>query len=308
VSSRPIDSKSGINVASPIHEVRCVQQANSILGEGGVWRHDEAVLYWVDIKRPAVFRFDPTHGQTGHWPMPTPVGCVAPTRSGTQLLFADADGFGFLDLTTGQIQHIADPEGELPHNRFNDGKVDRAGRFWAGTLDDRCAEPTGSLYRLDAQGTVHRMAKGFLCANGIGWSPDNRTMYFTDSMLRTIWAYEFDFATGELGARRDFATLPDHDGLPDGLTVDSQGFVWSAIWDGWRLVRYAPDGTIDREVRMPVQRPTSCAFGGPSLKTLYVTSACDDLDSKALKRGPLAGSLFAVACDVPGLPEVPFAA
>ena len=289
-------------------EVRCVQQANSILGEGPIWRLDEASLYWVDIKRPAVFRFDPVQGQTGHWPMPCPVGCIAPTQSGKQLVFADAAGFGFLDLTTGLVERIADPENGCPDNRFNDGKVDRAGRFWAGTVDNQCVSPTGSLYRLDPQGTVRCMAKGFMCANGLGWSPDNRTMYFTDSMERTIWAYQFDLASGELGARRVFARLSSEDGLPDGLTVDSLGFVWSAIWDGWRLIRYAPDGTIDKEVRMPVQRPTSCMFGGPALGTLYVTSACDDLDWSSLRQGPLAGSLFTVECGTPGLPETPFAA
>lgn len=290
-----------------MHEVRCVQQAGSVLGEGPVWRDAEASLYWVDIKRSAIFRFDPTKGQTGYWPMPAPVGCVAPTLSGQRLVFADAQGFGFLELATGRISRIADPESHLADNRFNDGKVDRAGRFWAGTLDEQCAMPTGSLYRLDPHGTVCRMATGFLCANGVGWSPDDRTMYFTDSMVRTIWAYEFDGASGEIGTRRIFATLPDDDGLPDGLTVDSQGFVWSAIWDGWKLIRFAPDGTVDREVAMPVQRPTSCTFGGPALETLFITSARDDLDARALSRGPLAGGLFAVECDVPGLPQTPFA-
>ena len=289
-------------------EVRCVQGANALLGESPTWYGAEGVLYWVDIKRPAVFRFDPTHGQTGHWPMQRPVGCVAPCRSLQRLVFADAYGFGFLDLATGQITRIADPESRLPGNRFNDGKVDRAGRLWAGTIDDQCVKPSGSLYRLDSNGSVHHMASGFICSNGLGWSPDNRTMYFTDSMVRTLWAYDFDLGAGALGARRVFARLVDHDGVPDGLTVDSQGFVWVAVWDGWRVIRYAPDGTIDREVRMPVQRPSSCMFGGPDLRTLYVTSACVELGWKALKGGPLAGALFALECSVAGLPEVSFGA
>jgi sugar lactone lactonase YvrE len=150
------------------------------------------------------------------------------------------------------------------------------------------------------------MDSGFICSNGLGWSPDDRTMYFTDSMVRTIWAYEFDLPTGALGARRVFAKLADNDGVPDGLTVDSEGFVWSAIWDGWRVIRYAPDGSIDREVSMPVQRPSSCMFGGPDLKTLYITSACVELGWSALAKGPLAGALFALECDVAGLPEPAF--
>jgi L-arabinonolactonase len=289
-------------------DVRCIQPANAILGEGPCWNSGEGVLYWVDIKRPAVFRFDPSRGQTGHWPMPRPVGCVATSQSPLRLVFADADGFGFLDLATGQITRIADPESDLPGNRFNDGKVDRAGRFWAGTIDAECVKPSGSLYRLDPGGSVHRMASGFICSNGLGWSPDDRTMYFVDSMVRTVWAYEFDCASGELGARRVFAELSGADGVPDGLTVDGQGFVWVAVWDGWRVIRYAPDGTIDTEVRMPVQRPSSCTFGGPGLRTLYITSACVELGWNALRRGPLAGALFALECSVAGLPEVAFGA
>jgi sugar lactone lactonase YvrE len=131
-------------------------------------------------------------------------------------------------------------------------------------------------------------------------------MYFTDSMVRKIWAYEFHARTGELGERRVFASFPDDGGVPDGLTVDAEGFIWSAIWDGWRVIRFRPDGTIDREVRMPVQRPTSCMFGGSDLRTLYVTSASTELDCNALACGPLAGALFALQCDVPGLPETPF--
>lgn len=287
-------------------QVRCIQPANAILGEGPTWDIGEGVLYWVDIKRPAVFRLDPTLGQTGHCPVPRPIGCVAPTSFVQRLVFADADGFGFLDLATGFITRIADPESNLSGNRFNDGKVDRRGRLWAGTVDDKCVKPTGSLYRLDPDGSVHRMASGFICSNGIGWSPDDHTMYFTDSMVRKIWAYEFDPDRGELGERRVFASFAEADGVPDGLTIDAEGFIWSAIWDGWRIVRFAPDGRVDREVRMPVQRPTNCMFGGADLRTLYITSASVELGCEALMKGPLAGALFALECEVPGIPEVPF--
>lgn len=288
------------------NSVTCLQAANAIVGEGPSWDPSRGVLYWVDIKRPAIFRFEPGLGQTGHWPMPYPVGCVCPTRSADQLVFADAQGFGFLDLTNGDIIRVADPEPNFPGNRFNDGKVDRKGRLWAGTMDDQCVQPSGSLYRLDPDGHVRRMATGFICSNGLGWSPDNKTFYFTDSMVRTIWAYDFDAEAGELGERRVFARLADDDGVPDGLTVDSEGFVWSAIWGGCRLIRFAPEGAIDCKVRIPVQQPSSCMFGGPDLKTLYVTSACLGLNGPMLQEGPLAGALFALRCDVPGLPETPF--
>lgn len=291
-----------------MNRLQCIQASNAILGEGPSWDGDQAVLYWVDIKRPAVFRFDPLRGQTGHWPLPYPVGCVVPTRWANRLTLADANGFAFLDLETGSLTRIGDPEEDLPGNRFNDGKVDRAGRLWAGTIDDLCVNPTGSLYRMDPGGEIHRKATGFICSNGLGWSPDSRTMYFTDSMVRTIWAYEFELSSGELGKRRVFAKLAEGDGVPDGLTIDSAGYVWSAIWDGWRVIRWAPDGSIAQEVRVPVQRPSSCMFGGPDLKTLYITSACVELPSTALNSGPLAGALFALETDTPGLPERPFGA
>lgn len=287
-------------------ELQCVQQANAILGEGPSWDTAAGLLYWVDIKRPAVFSWKPDVGQTGLWPMKRPVGFASPAKD-NRLVFGDADGFGFLDLATGEIERVSDPESHLPGNRFNDGKVDRQGRLWAGTMDDMGIEPSGNLYRFDPDRSVHLMETGVICSNGIGWSPDNRTMYFTDSMVRTIWTYEFDPTTGALGERRAFATLPPGKGLPDGLTVDSEGFVWSAMWDGWRIVRFSPDGSIDREIRMPVQRPSSCMFGGPGLRTLYITSACVELGWDALKDGPLAGSLFALETDVAGLPETPFA-
>ena len=287
-------------------EVRCVQQANAILGEGPSWDSAAGLLYWVDLKRPAILRWDPRQGQTGLWPLKRPVGFAAPAKSG-RLIFADSEGLAFLDLESGETERLIDPESHLPGNRFNDGKVDRSGRVWAGTMDDNCVEPTGSLYRLDPDKSLHRMDTGFICSNGIGWSPDNRIMYFTDSKIRTIWTYEFDAATGNLGERRVFATLSSDDGMPDGLTVDSEGFVWSAIWDGWRVIRFAPDGSIDREVKMPVQRPSSCMFGGSDLRTLYITSACVELQWSDLKNGPLAGSLFALEPGVAGLPEVPFA-
>ena len=225
--------------------------------------------------------------------MPLPIGCASPTRTSGQMVFADAAGFGLLNLLSGESTRIANPESELQGNRFNDGKVDRAGRFWAGTIDDRCMKPSGSLYRLDPDYSVHRMASGFICSNGLGWSPDDRIMYFVDSMTRTLWSYEFDLRSGALGKRRVFAQLRDVDGVFDGLTIDSEGYVWVAVWDGWRVIRYAPDGSIDHEVRFPVQRPSSCMFGGHDLKTLYVTSACVELGWKNLLTGPLAGALFA---------------
>ena len=293
-------SQSNTRGADRSDNVQCVWAANAILGEGPVWDAAAQCLYWIDIKRPAIYRFEPGRGQTGVWSLPKPVGCITPAADG-RFVLADENGFAWLDAGSGELTRIADPEPERPENRFNDGKVDRAGRFWAGTLYEYEVRQAGSLYRLDCDLTVTKWVSGLGCPNGIGWSPDNRTLYFTDSVARTIWAYEYDFATGDLGARRDFVKLDPSDGMPDGLTVDREGGVWSCVWDGWRIIRYTPDGAIEREIRMPVQRPTSCMFGGASLDTLYVTSA-----SGGLQGAPLAGSLFAVHAGVRGLAETPF--
>jgi sugar lactone lactonase YvrE len=286
-------------------KIECIQAANALLAESPAWDVARGVLYWADVERAAVFRWDPRRGQTGFWPVPELLGCIAPARSG-RLIFAGAQGIGRLDPGTGDIERIAHPERELAENRFNDGKVDRMGRFWSGTMHVPGTRASGSLYRLDRELVVRRMDEGFICSNGIGWSPSNRIMYFTDSLTRTIWANDFDFESGTLGERRTFARLADDDGLPDGLTVDSEGFVWSAIWDGWRVIRFTPEGDIDREIRVPVQRPTSLAFGGDDLTTLFVTSASFELDARALARGPLAGGVFAIQVGVTGLPEKGF--
>jgi sugar lactone lactonase YvrE len=283
----------------------CVQAANALLAESPVWDAHRGLLFWADVERAAIFRWDPRRGQTGFWPMPELLGCIAPTRSGN-LLFAGARGIGLLDVETGAIERVVHPEASLPENRFNDGKVDRMGRFWSGTMHVAGTQASGSLYRLDSTRHLEQLDRGFICSNGIGWSPDNRTMYFTDSMVRTIWAYDFDFASGALSNRRTFAQLAENDGLPDGLCVDSEGCVWSAIWDGWRVIRFTPSGDIEREIRMPVQRPTSCTFGGDDLTTLFVTSASFELDAAALLRGPLAGGIFALQIGIAGLPETAF--
>ena len=285
--------------------VQCVQVANAVLGECPVWDHRARALYWIDVKRPAVYRWEPEGGQSGQWRMPVMIGCLGLCESSRGLI-ADVEGFGFLDIRSGQVSRLSDPEPDLAANLFNDGKVDRRGRFWAGSMHESGTLPTGSLYRVDPDLRVRRMREGFHCPNGLGWSLDERTMYVTDSTIRTIWAYEFDGPSGDLGPRRVFARLASEDGLPDGLTVDQEGYVWSAIWDGWRLLRFDPNGNVERELRLPVQRPTSCVFGGENFETLFVTSASDELSNAELAQGPLAGSLFAVRAGCAGLPEGKF--
>lgn len=281
-------------------------EAGDILGEGPVWCAEEQSLYWVDIKKPAVRRWNPGTGEQREWSVPSEIGSMA-LRSRGGMVLALRDGFALLELDSGTVEPLHDPEPDLHGNRFNDGKCDPQGRFWAGTMDCEEKECVGSLYRLDPDLSCHRMADGIICSNGLGWSPDGRTMYYTDTWTRRIDAFDFDPARGEIGNRRVFATVPADEGGPDGLAVDAEGGVWSARWDGWRVVRHTADGAVDRVVTMPVPRPTSCAFGGPDLRDLYITSARVGLDAAALAEAPLSGSVFRVRTDVPGQGDVTFA-
>jgi sugar lactone lactonase YvrE len=282
-----------------------VGNTTDILGEGPVWDVQDQALYWVDIRGPALRRLDAASGEVATWPMPEMIGSLAVRRQGG-LLLALRSALASFDPVSGAIEPIAAPEAHLEAHRFNDGKCDRQGRFWAGTMHDVTRDPVGTLYRLDAGHRCVAMERGIRIPNSLCWSPDGALMYFADSLSRTIFAYPFDVATGELGARRVFATI-EPPAIPDGATVDREGFVWCAHYDGWRIVRFSPDGRIDRTLELPVQRPTSCQFGGPALRTLYITTASQKLSREELARQPLAGALLALETDVMGLPEARYA-
>jgi sugar lactone lactonase YvrE len=278
----------------------------STLGEGPVWSPKEQSLYWVDIVAPTVHRLNETTGEIRTWRLPSEVGSMALRRGGGAVV-ALRSGFHLLDLETGAVTLLIDPEADRPTNRFNDGKCDRQGRFWAGTLEDAEQDPAGSLYRLDAAGGCERVLGGIVCSNGLGWSPDGQTMYHTDSWQFRIDAWDFDPATGALQNRRPFVQLPRGRVAPDGLTVDAEGCLWVATWDGWQVLRYAPDGSVDRIVDLPVPRPTSCTFGGPDLDRLYITSARRGLGEGTLAQAPLSGAVFVLEPGVRGLPEPEYA-
>jgi sugar lactone lactonase YvrE len=285
-----------------MNELEHVLAVQNELGEGPVWNHEEQSLYWVDINRGHFHRLHPATGAHDVFDVGLPVGTLAFRASGG-LVLATRDGFAFWDPETQALRFIADPEPGKPDARFNDGAVDRQGRFWAGTISK---EPTSSLYRLDPDGSVHRMESGVTVSNGIGWSPDDRTMYFTDSPLRVIYAYDFDPATGAIENRRPFIHTPERAGVPDGLTVDSEGFIWSARWGGWKVTRYDPAGKAEREIQLSVQYPTSCTFGGPQLDELYITSAWAALSEAERADQPWAGDLFRLQAGVRGFEEPRF--
>ena len=210
----------------------------------------------------------------------------------------------FWDEDTHQFDPISHPDADKPQRRFNDGGVDPTGRFWAGTMNEADAESRiHSLYRLDTDLSLEQVLDDVTIANGLGWSPDHTIMYFTDTFRHTIFAYDYDLSTGAIKNRRPFIEIPEAEGYPDGLTVDSAGCIWSAIWGGSKVIRFDPQGQRLTEVSLPVAQVTSCAFGGANLNTLYITTAWTGLNWRARLKQRRAGDLFCVQTDTPGLPE-----
>lgn len=283
---------------------RRIGTQTDILGESPVWDERAQCLYWVDIRRPAIRRLDPATGQVDAWPMPDLVGSLALTEEG-RLLAALPHFIALFDPVSGSLESFARPPRRVPGHRFNDGRCDRQGRFWVGTMHNLTRAPEGVLYKLERPGELEPVLDGICIPNSLAFSPDGRTMYFADSLRYSLFAYDYDPDTGRMGPPRVFATT-EPPGFPDGSTVDAEGYLWNAQFDAWRLVRYAPDGRIDRIVALPVQRPTSCAFGGPDLATLYVTTASQKMSPEELQAQPLAGALLALDVGVRGLPEPRF--
>ena len=282
--------------------VDCVLDVRARAGEGAIWSTAQKVLYWVDVPAGVVNRFDPGTGQNQRWEMGRPVGCVAETESGG-LVAALTDGFFALDPGSGDLTRLSGPAPEARGHRFNDGTVDPAGRFLAGTMPlagPSESEATGTLYAFDGQ-TACEVMGGFHTINGLAFSMDGRTAYVSDSFpsVRTIWAYDYDTGTGTWSNGRVFFDTRTVAGRPDGGTIDADGCYWMAGVGGWQLLRITPAGKVDMDIPMPVERPTRIAFGGRDLSTLYVTSIAVPDDP----RQPLAGGLFALT--VPGVSGVP---
>ena len=272
-------------------------RAGATLGEGPVWDRMAGRLLWVDIVEGLVHSFDPSTGSDTSVAVGGSVGVVAPRTVGGWIIAVEDRlnlcGPGGTEpaivATVGRGEHAV---------RFNDGKADPVGRFWAGTMADDETSGRGTLYRLDPDLGLHAMVEGVTISNGLGWSPDHRTMYFIDTPTGRVDAFDFDLDTGSIRNRRTVITVDR--GIPDGMTVDVDGGLWVALWDGWAVHRYLPDGRLDRVVELPVARVTSCAFGGDDLDTLFVTSARVGLVKRDLERQPDAGSVFAVDAGVSG--------
>jgi sugar lactone lactonase YvrE len=287
--------------------VTLVVEAQARLGEGALWDGRQQRLLWIDIHGQALHLFDPATGADQSFDVGQMIGTVVPRRSGGAVV-ALQHGLHAIDFGTGNLTFLCDPEADKPDNRFNDGKCDPTGRFWAGTMSLKGRQHQGALWRFDADLSAHRMLAPVSISNGIAWSGDARTMYYIDTPTGHVDAFDFDAVTGNIANRRSVITLAPNTGHPDGSTLDAEGMLWIAHWDGWRVTRWDPQtGECLQTIPLPVARVTSCAFGGPDLEELYITTARVGLTAAELLTQPQAGGLFCVRPGVRGLPAVEFA-
>lgn len=279
------------------------------LGEGPLWDVEQERIYWIDSFGNKIYRATAEGGEIETWDVPDKIGSIALRKDGRGAVIALRTGLHLLDFASGEIDPLVDPEADVETTRMNDGKVDRKGRFVVGSMDMKEEAPNGALYRLDTDFSCHRLTDGIMVSNGPCWSPDGRTFYFTDTWSEDIWAYDYDLDLGTISNRRTLCSTKGQDGVPDGSTVDAEGFVWNAQVYGGQIVRYAPDGTVDRRIEMPVKKVTSVMFGGPNLDVLYVTSMAKPPLPHLPEDGPLGGSLFVIRnLGIRGIPEPRFGA
>ena len=281
----------------------------ALLGESPVWHAGQGALWWVDIPGRALHRHVPASGQHTQWALDSEPGCIAPLPDGRWLL-AQRDGLWRFDPTTGQRQPLAQPPYDTVHERFNDGRADPQGRLWVGTIYEPRDAPRAALYRW-SHGQLQRMAGDITVSNGLAFSPDGGTMYWSDTAAHRIYAFDFDGEQGNATGQRVFAQfaprapgqdLADYGGRPDGAAVDVEGAYWVAMFEGQRLLRLGVDGQVMQEVKLPVRCPTMPCFGGPDLKTLFITTARANRPAAELAEQPLAGRVLCLRVDVPGLP------
>ena len=296
-------------IAEPnLYQVEPAGLVPASLGESPLWHIGEQCLYYVDIVERQVLRLNPANGDLRHWQLDSEPGCIAIAMGGG-LAVAQRNGLFWLDPDSGELRQISAAPYDAAGQRFNDGKPDGQGRFWIGTIDD-ARRPAAGLYRY-ADGRFELMADGIVTSNGLAFSPDQLKLYWSDTKAHQIYRFDFDPQTGSLGPRQVFAEFPsrqpeqplaDYGGRPDGATVDVEGCYWVAMFEGQRLLRLSPQGQVLREVKLPVRCPTMPCFGGPDLRTLYVTTARENRSAAELSEQPLAGCVLRLRVEIPGLP------
>jgi sugar lactone lactonase YvrE len=281
-------------------------ESGDLIGEGPVWDGSQASLLWTDITGRRIHRLDPATGRVWTRSLEQMAGAVLP-RASEGLALCLQDGVYLTDSDEGPLRllTLVEPDDEV--TRLNDVKTDRTGRLWGGTMAIDARPGAGAFYRITAAGEVAAIARPTTISNGIEWSPDGSLMYYIDTATGRMDVFDFDLAAGTAVNRRPFIEFEESLGVPDGMTRDAEGCLWVAFYDGWAVRRFTPAGKLDRTIALPAARTTSCAFGGPDLSDLYVTSARDGLDALRLAEQPLAGALFVVRPGVTGLPTTPFA-
>jgi L-arabinonolactonase len=287
-----------------MNPVRTIAVGNA-LGECILWDEQTQSVWWTDIEGCGLYAFDWRGQSLRRFAMPERLGAFGFVKASGLLVGAFAGGFALFDPVSGLKSSIVRPDGLAPGMRLNDGRVDRRGRLWAGAMEEPAGGARNARLYCVGGGAVHTREQGLGISNGICWSPDGTIFYLADSVRHVIWRYGFDPESGTISDRREFVRTPG-DAFPDGAAVDAEGFVWSAHWGASRVVRYAPDGSIDRVLHMPVSQPSCVAFGGENLDLLFVTSARTRLNEAALAAQTGAGDVFVYNVDVKGLPESRF--
>lgn len=290
--------------AAVVSPFACVLDVKASLGECPQWSVAEQALYWVDINAPSLNRFDPAAGHNHAMPMPESIGCFAFRAGGFVVALR---GGIWLARADGRLERkVADAPYDPAHHRFNDGRCDRQGRFLVGAMNENRDAADAALYRLDRDFALTEVVGGMTISNGLAWSPDGRTMYHADTPTRSVEAWDYDVATGVPRNRRFLARFSGETDRPDGATVDRDGCYWVALYRGGRVLRLSPAGDVLASIPVPALCPTMCAFGGPDLTTLYVTTARQKRPDDELARLPQSGGIFALTVETPGLPEPAF--
>lgn len=283
----------------------CIWNAHAELGEGPLWSVREQALYWVDILGHRLHRYAAQDGRRT-WQFNQEISSVAECANAEGLLLTRRHDIAVFNPRTEELTPLTPIETGIPGNRLNDSKCDRFGRLWAGTMDFAAEKSTGSLYRLSSDLSCTRMDSGYVVTNGPAWSSDYRTLYHNDSINGRVYAFDFDLESGELSDKRLFLQFSKEEGFPDGMSTDTEGGLWIAHWGAGKLTRHDAGGKMLHTLELPCSQVSSCAFGGPDLRTLYITTAANGLSKQQLEREPLAGGLFALHLDIAGVPANPF--